>query len=101
MAPFAGGPALRLTTSRKPETKPRWSPDGRHLAFLSCRRSRKTQVWILDRRGGEASRLTAYAGGVSDLAWSADGRKLALVVSDADPRDPQARRGGGGERLRR
>src|SRR5688500_7645024 len=46
MAPFAGGPALRLTASRKPETKPRWSPDGRHLAFLSCRRSRKTQVWV-------------------------------------------------------
>jgi dipeptidyl aminopeptidase/acylaminoacyl peptidase len=89
MAPFAGGPALRLTASRKPETKPRWSPDGRHLAFLSCRRSRKTQVWVLDRRGGEAARLTAYASGVSDLAWSADGRKLALVVPDPDPRDPK------------
>jgi dipeptidyl aminopeptidase/acylaminoacyl peptidase len=89
MAPFAGGPAVRLTASRKPETRPRWSPDGRHLAFLSCRRSRKTQAWLLDRRGGEAVRLTAYAGGVSDLAWSPDGRKLALVVSDPDPRDPR------------
>jgi dipeptidyl aminopeptidase/acylaminoacyl peptidase/tetratricopeptide (TPR) repeat protein len=89
MAPFAGGPAVRLTTSRKSETKPRWSPDGRHLAFLSCRQSRKTQVWLMDRRGGEAARLTSFAGGVSDLAWSADGRKLALVVSDPDPRDPK------------
>ena len=89
MAPFAGGPSLRLTTSRKPETRPRWSPDGRHLAFLSCRRSRKSQVWLLDRRGGEATRLTAYEGGVSDLAWSQDGRKLALVVSDPDPRRPK------------
>jgi dipeptidyl aminopeptidase/acylaminoacyl peptidase len=89
MAPFAGGPSLRLTTSRKPETRPRWSPDGRHLAFLSCRRSRKSQVWLMDRRGGEAERLTAYEGGVSDLAWSGDGRRLALVVSDPDPRDPK------------
>ncbi len=89
MAPFAGGASLRLTTSRKPETSPRWSPDGRHLAFLSCRRSRKSQVWLLDRRGGEATRLTAYEGGVSDLSWSPDGRKLALVVSDPDPRRPR------------
>jgi len=89
MAPYAGGPALRLTASRKPETKPRWSPDGRYLAFLSCRRSRKTQVWLLDRQGGEAARLTAYEGGVSDLAWSGDGHKLALVVSDPDPRRPR------------
>ena len=89
MAPFGGGAALRLTASRKAETRPRWSPDGRYLAFLSCRQSRKTQVWLMDRRGGEAARLTSYAGGVSDLAWSADGRKLALVVKDPDPRRPK------------
>src|SRR5688572_4990688 len=70
MAPFGGGEPVRLTASRKAETRPRWSPDGRHLAFLSCRGSRKTQLWLLDRRGGEAARLTTYPGGVSDLAWS-------------------------------
>ena len=89
MAPFGGGDAVRLTASRKAETSPRWSPDGRHLAFLSCRGSRKTQVWLLDRRGGEATRLTTYPGGVSDLAWSPDGAKLALVVKDPDPRKPK------------
>ena len=64
MAPFAGGDPVRLTASRKPETRPRWSPDGRHLAFLSCRGSRKAQAWLLDRRGGEATRLTTYPSGV-------------------------------------
>jgi dipeptidyl aminopeptidase/acylaminoacyl peptidase len=89
MAPFAGGEALRLTTSRKAESSPRWSPDGKRLAFLSCRGSRKTQVWVLDRRGGEATRVTTYPGGVSELAWSPDGRRLALVVKDPDPRKPK------------
>jgi dipeptidyl aminopeptidase/acylaminoacyl peptidase/tetratricopeptide (TPR) repeat protein len=89
MAPFGGGEPVRLTASRKAETRPRWSPDGRHLAFLSCRGSRKTQVWLLDRRGGEATRLTTYPAGVSDLAWSPDGKRLALVVRDTDPRQPK------------
>ena len=41
MAPFAGGPALRLTASKKAEKSPRWSPDGKWLAFLSGREGRR------------------------------------------------------------
>src|SRR4051794_24492016 len=37
MVPLGGGEPLRLTGSPKPETSPRWSPDGRYLAFLSGR----------------------------------------------------------------
>jgi dipeptidyl aminopeptidase/acylaminoacyl peptidase len=96
MASLAGGEALRLTASRKAETHPRWSPDGKYLAFLSARGERddkdgesedkaRTQVWLLPRAGGEAIRLTDYKASVSDLAWSPDGSRLALVVSDVDP----------------
>jgi len=87
MLPFEGGAALRLTSSPKSETRPRFSPDGRHLAFLSGRGGKKTQVWLLDRRGGEAVKLTDYKADVSDLAWSPDGKRLALVVGDVDPDD--------------
>ena len=80
-----GAEALRLTTSDRSETSPRWSPDGRYLAFLSSRDGDLTQVWLLDRRGGEATRLTEYAGNVSDLAWSPDASRLAVVVTDPDP----------------
>ncbi|MET0259790.1 MAG: S9 family peptidase, partial [Gaiellaceae bacterium] len=76
MVPFAGGDALRVTASDEPETRPRFSPDGRHLAFLSERDQKHTQVFLLDRRGGEAARLTDYPGSVSDLAWSPDGKRL-------------------------
>ncbi|HEY9421791.1 MAG TPA: S9 family peptidase [Thermoanaerobaculia bacterium] len=85
MTPFEGGAALRLTSSPKPESRPRFSPDGRYLAFLSGREGKKAQVWLLDRRGGEAVKLTDYKADVSDLAWSPDGKRLALVVGDVDP----------------
>lgn len=82
--------AVRLTASPESETTPRWSPDGRTLAFLSGRGGKHTQVWLLDRRGGEAVRLTEYKASVADLAWSPDGKKLALVVSDVDPEEAAA-----------
>jgi dipeptidyl aminopeptidase/acylaminoacyl peptidase len=88
MAPFAGGAPVRLTTSKDAETRPRFSPDGRYLAFLAEREGKHTQVYLMDRRGGEAVKLTDYPASVSDLAWSPDGTRLALVVSDVDPDDP-------------
>jgi dipeptidyl aminopeptidase/acylaminoacyl peptidase len=81
----AGGEALRLTASPKAETTPRFSPDGKYLAFLSGREGKKSQVFLLPRAGGEAIQLTDFKGGVSDLAWSPDARRLALIVSDPDP----------------
>jgi len=100
MIPFAGGEAVRVTSSPKPESHPRFSPDGRYLAFLSGREGKKSQVWLLDRRGGEAVRLTDSKADVSDFEWSPDGKRLALVVGDVDPDEPEdekASGGGGGE----
>ncbi|HXU46590.1 MAG TPA: S9 family peptidase [Thermoanaerobaculia bacterium] len=84
MDPKAGEP-VRLTTGKKSENTPRWSPDGKYLAFLAERDGDETQVYLLDRRGGEAWQLTEYKASVSDLAWSPDGKRLALLVSDVDP----------------
>ena len=82
-----GSAPIKLTGSKKPETSPRWSPDGRYLAFLSSRDTKKTQVYLLDRRGGEAQAITDYKTGVSSIAWSPDGSRLALLVPDPDPDD--------------
>jgi dipeptidyl aminopeptidase/acylaminoacyl peptidase len=84
----AGSAPVKLTSSKKPETSPRWSPDGRYLAFLSERDGKKTQVYLLDRRGGDAQQITEYKTGASAIAWSPDSRKLALLVPDPDPNDP-------------
>ncbi len=83
MASWDGATNLRLTSSPDAETSPRWSPDGRWLAFLSSRQEGKgSQVWLLDRRGGEAQRVTEIPGGVSEYAWSPDSRKLVVARED-------------------
>jgi dipeptidyl aminopeptidase/acylaminoacyl peptidase len=88
LVPTDGGAALRLTSGKKDETHPRFSPDGAWIAFLSARDGKKAQVYLMSRRGGEAEKLTGFRGAVSDLAWSPDSKRLALVVSDADPDAP-------------
>ena len=87
MASWDGKQQVRLTRSPAGEHAPRWSPDGRTLAFLSDRDDTREvdQLWLLDRAGGEPERVTDLPGGVSDLAWSPDGGRLALIVSDPDP----------------
>ncbi len=84
MAPLAGGDAIRLTTSDKSESQPRWSPDGKYLGFVSSRDGGKSQVWLLARAGGEAIRLTDFKGGVSSFEWSPDSARLAVVATDPD-----------------
>ena len=89
MSSWDGKRSVRLTNSKAKESSPRWSPDGRYLAFLSSREDSREvgQVWLLDRTGGEAQRVTDLPGGVSDFSWSPDGTRLALIASDPTPEE--------------
>jgi dipeptidyl aminopeptidase/acylaminoacyl peptidase len=83
MTSWDGAQTIRLTASPEGESSPRWSPDGRWLAFVSGRQEGKGgQVWLLDRRGGEAQRLTTLKGGIDDYAWSPDSKRLVLVLDE-------------------
>ena len=91
MTSWDGSQALQLTNRKdENESTPRWSPDGRYLAFISSRDDKKErdQLWLLDRTGGEARQLTDVDGSVVDYAWSPDGKSIALVLLDRDPNDP-------------
>ena len=56
MTPAAGGDAIALTAEGVSSSHPRWSANGKYLAFLSARNDGKKQVWMLNRQGGEADR---------------------------------------------
>ena len=90
MVPTAGGDAVPLTPEEVSSEHPRWSPDGKYLAFLSKRDEGKTQVWLLNRLGGEAQRLTETIQDVKDFAWSPDSKRLVLVLQDPTPEDLEA-----------
>jgi len=85
-----GGDAIPLTAEGVSSSHPRWSPDGKYLAFNSARNGGKNQVWLLDRRGGEAQKLTEVAQGVNDFEWSPDSTRLVLILQDPKPEDAEA-----------
>jgi len=91
MVSWDGTARVRLTASPdSAERAPRFSPDGRYLAFLASRgdeeeKKKGAQVWLLDRSGGDAQKLTDIKGGIAAYTWSPDGRRLCLTVDDFDP----------------
>ena len=82
----------QITFSNDSENAPRWSPDGKYLAFTSSRPGKQgvkgNQVWLLDRNGGEAFQLTELKGRLQGYEWSPNSKRLALVVGDPDPDAP-------------
>jgi dipeptidyl aminopeptidase/acylaminoacyl peptidase len=83
MVSWDGSQDLRLTYNvDSSASSPRWSPDGKYLAFESDRpgKAKGSQVWVLDRRGGEARQLTDVKGHLGSYAWSPDGKKLLLSI---------------------
>ncbi len=82
MTSWDGTQTVQVTATTESESSPRWSPDGRYLAFLSGRQEgHGSQVWLLDRRGGEAQRLTTIKDGVSGISWSPDSKRLVMVAT--------------------
>ncbi len=92
MTSWDGSRSVRLTNSKQGEQTPRWSPDGRFLAFLSSREDEHTQLWLLDRLGGEGRKVTTFPGDVDDYVWAPDGKRVALVVEDGDTAKPKTPR---------
>lgn len=97
-ARFNGGEPEQLTGAVASDTRPRFSPDGRSLVFISDRTG-KPQAWVMPLAGGEPRQLTDLTGGVGAADWSPDGRRVLLVAASGvkrfmvgDPDDPTARR---------
>jgi len=101
MVPVDGSEPARLFAScPKSESSPRWSPDGRRLAFLSDRgEDNQKQIWLMHADGGEAEKLTNAKAGVDSYKWSSDGRVIAFLARDGKTDDEQRSKNGGDDSI--
>jgi dipeptidyl aminopeptidase/acylaminoacyl peptidase len=90
LVPTDGGPPKPFTTGSKADYAPRWSPDGKRLAFVSTRLGEKPQIYLIPIDGGEARQLTEMPQGARDPAWSPDGKLIAFISrANAQERDQE------------
>lgn len=75
-------PARQVTNGTSSSSSPRWSPDGRKLAFVTG-----GQIWVMDPDGDDKKQLSTISTGASNPVWSPDGKWIAFV-SDIYPDCP-------------
>ncbi len=76
LLPIEGGKATRITSGPAYDVQPRFSPDGKHVAFASDRGGLEN-LWICDLDGGNARQVSSEKGStVNAPAWSPDGLYL-------------------------
>ncbi len=88
IVPLSGGDSRQLTTDPAGEDRPRFSPDGKRLTFVSSKEG-GSQIWVADfdtAAGtlGPARKLTALSTGAGGELWSPDGKNI-LFTSEVYP----------------
>jgi dipeptidyl aminopeptidase/acylaminoacyl peptidase len=82
---LTGGEAKRITSRTGADTSPRYSPDGRWIAYRSQGRngyeSDLWELWLYDRTNGQSKRVAAnFLDGVEELAWTPDSKAFIAVA---------------------
>ena len=91
--PRTSGAAVRVTAGKGAaefhEYDMAWSPDGKHLAFLSdAEKEGQLQLYIADLPAGHVRRITSVAGAWQRPSWSPDGKSIAILFTANAPRKP-------------
>lgn len=81
-----GGEPQPFTYGEWNDSQPRWSPDGKWIAFISNRQKPKSQIYLIPTDGGEARPLTNLEeGSIGEFAWSPDGTKIVFTFRETAP----------------
>jgi len=92
IVPTSGGLSRQLTAGPR-DSSPRWSPDGKTLAFIrSSEREGKPQppqIWLLSLDGGEAQQLTDAPRSPSGFEWSPDSKTIAFVSREDSSKEKE------------
>jgi len=77
--PLAGGEPVPLTETPQAEAHPRWSPDGREIAFDV--RGADRSIWVMPSEGGRSARIAVRG---SRPKWTPDGLRIVFLSGDPD-----------------
>jgi TolB protein len=84
---LASGKVTQLTSGRNHhDSNPRWSPDGRRIAFKSTRHGGQYDVYVMDANGANVTRLTDHQANDHDPVWLPDGQSV-IISSTRDSRE--------------
>ena len=75
LIPIPGGKPRQLTASPAGDHSPRWSPDGKQIAFVSDR-DEVGNIYLINVNGGEAKKLTDSKTALSSPTWTKDGKHI-------------------------
>ena len=87
-----GDEPFQLTrTADGSSSSPRWSPDGRWIAFAADRGD-KRQIYLIRADGGEAQQITEVKEGIKRFQWAPDGSKIAFTMSEKEDKEKKERK---------
>ena len=78
-----GSGGRRVTDNVAPDTYPRFSPDGRLVAFSSERHG-NADVFVVPAAGGPARRLTFHTGNDEVVGWTRDSQRVIFRATRGD-----------------
>src|ERR1035438_3496251 len=78
--PIDGGAPRQITFDGDDNERPRWSPDSKHIAYISSRDG-SSQIWLMDPDGSNSKPVTHFAAEADGVLYSPDGKNLLFTSS--------------------